>query len=341
MTSRERVINTLTFQNFNDRVPRDLWTLQWAEIHHPVEFAEIQNAFEWDIERPPNILKDEPVTKGTPCALGEFVDEWGCVFTTAEEGIIGEVKTPPVRDEDWDDAALVHIPDELLTFDPDAANRFCAESDRFVMAPCCPRPFERLQFIRGTADLYMDLLIRPPKMMEFIKRMHEHDCMLFEKWAKTDVDGLMFMDDWGSQNALLINPDLWVELFKPMYKDLIDIARAHGKKTFMHSDGNTLAIIPHLIELGLDALNAQIFCIGIKNLGQFKGHLTFWGEIDRQHLLPTGTLKDIDAAVDLVFETLWQNGGCIAQCEFGLMGRPENVRRVYERWSQKRGMNIR
>ena len=337
MTSRDLVLRTLNFQNAKNRVPRELWVLPWAEIHHPVELAEIQNAFEWDFGRPPLILEEQLVTKGDPFTVGEFVDEWGCVFTNVSQGIIGEVKTPIVGDADWDDAASVHIPDEYLTFDADVVNRFCSESDRFILANCCPRPFERLQFIRGTADLYMDLLTRPPKMMEFIRRMHEHDCRLFEKWARTDVDGLMFMDDWGSQNALLIHPDLWVELFKPMYKDLIDIARAHGKKTFMHSDGNTLAIIPHLIELGLDALNTQIFCIGVEKLAQFKGRLTFWGEIDRQHLLPDGTQEEIDAAVDLVYNTLWQDGGCIAQCEFGPMGNPENVRRIYERWTQRCG----
>ena len=49
------------------------------------------------------------------------------------------------------------------------------------------------------------------------------------------------------------------------------------KKMFMHSDGNTLRIIPKLIDLGLDAMNCQIFCIGIEKLAPFKGKLTFWG----------------------------------------------------------------
>ena len=34
----------------------------------------------------------------------------------------------------------------------------------------------------------------------------------------------------------------------------------------MHSDGYTLDIIPRLIDMGLDAINAQIFCIGIDKL---------------------------------------------------------------------------
>ena len=75
------------------------------------------------------------------------------------------------------------------------------------------------------------------------------------------------MDDWGSQNSLLINPKTWVKIFKPLYKDYINIAKKHGKKTFMHSDGYTLEVIPHLIDVGLDAINTQIFCIGLEKLG--------------------------------------------------------------------------
>ena len=71
--------------------------------------------------------------------------------------------------------------------------------------------------------------------------------------------GLMFMDDWGAQNDLLISPVRWRKLFKPLYKDYIDIVHHHDKKAFMHSDGNILRVLPDLIELGLDAINSQIF----------------------------------------------------------------------------------
>lgn len=335
MTSRELVYDTLHFQNKTGRVPRQLWALPWARLNHPEALDRIYRDFEWDFDSPPNNLSQPVATRGDAYAVGDYTDEWGCVFHNIQAGVIGEVKEPLIREDDWSDVGNIHIPDELLTFDVDAVNRHCAETGKFVLSGCCPRPFERLQFIRGSAETYVDLMERPPRMMEFLGRMHDHNCRLLEKWAKTDVDALQFMDDWGSQNSLLINPALWVELFKPMYKDFADIAKAHGKKLFMHSDGNTIAIIPHLIEIGLDAMNTQIFCIGVENLAPFAGKLTFWGEIDRQHLLPFGSLKDIDAAVDSVYNTLWRDGGCIAQCEFGPMGRPENVRRVYERWDQK------
>lgn len=293
--------------------------------------------FEWDFDGPDTVLKEQPSTKGDPYAVGEYVDEWGCIFTNIHRGVIGEVKQPIVEDDDWGDAGRIHIPEELLSFDVDQVNRSCEKKqDKFLFASCCPRPFEQLQFIRGTADLYMDLMDPSPKMLEFMKRMHDFYSRLMEKWAKTDVDALNMMDDWGSQNDLLISPQLWDEYFAPMYRDYIEIAHQHGKKIFMHSDGNILRIIPKLIDLGLDAVNSQLFCMGLENLAPYKGKITFWGEIDRQHLLPEGTTADIDRAVEAVYNTLWKDGGCIAQCEFGPGAKPENVYRVYKAWEQIR-----
>lgn len=337
MTSRELIKATLEFRNTSERVPRQQWTLPWAVYNYGDDVAQIEKDFPPDIVTCPPILEKLPAPfKGDPTAVGQFTDEWGCTFENVQRGVIGEVKVPLVKEEDWSDSDNVHIPEELLTFDVDKANEFCRNTDKFVLMGACPRPFEQLQFIRTTQELYMDLMDPPKKMLEFMEKMHHFYCRLVTKWAQTDVDAVQFMDDWGSQNSLLINPKIWVKYFKPMYKDYIDIAKRYGKKTFMHSDGYTLDIYPHLIEIGLDAFNSQIFCMGVENLEQFKGQITFWGEIDRQHILPEGTLADVDEAVEKVYKHLWKDGGCIAECEFSAGARPENVRRVYEKWASLR-----
>ena len=335
MTSRELMLKTLEFKNTDGRVPRDLWTLPWANNNHPEALAKIRNDFEWDMSGSNVLYSEKPIGRGDMYEVGEATDDWGCVFHNIQRGVIGEVKDPQVRDEDWLDAKNVHIPEEWLSFDVDKVNQSCKNSDKFITSPCIARPFEQLQFIRGTTDLYMDLMDPPKGMLEFIEKMHDFYVRLCEKWAQTDVDAISFMDDWGSQNDLLIPPRVWEQFFAPIYRDLIDIAHKHGKKTFMHSDGNTLRIIPMLIDMGLDALNTQIFCIGVENLKQFRGKITFWGEMCRQHLLPHGTIADIDRAVDSIMDNLWQDGGVIAQCEFGAGAKPENVYRLYEYFNEK------
>lgn len=333
-TSKEIVLKTLEFSG-PQRVPNCLWTLPWAEIHYPEELKKIKESFTWDFDATAPTYEKSPETIGDIYKIGVATDAWGCVFENTQEGIIGEVKKPLVTEDDWKDTSKVHIPVEWLTFDADEVNRQCEEKkDKFISGGCCPRPFEQLQFIRGTENLFLDLMYQPPKMMEFIGLMHEFYCELMERWAKTDIDCLNIMDDWGSQNSLLINPKLWLEIFKPLYQDYADIAHSHGKKIFMHSDGYILEIYPDLIDIGIDALNSQIFCMGIDKLEQFKGKITFWGEIDRQDLLPNASVKEINQAVKTVRSILWDNGGCIAQCEFGPGGRPENVFEVFRAWNE-------
>lgn len=329
-TGRELVWQALRFQN-PARAPRQLWRLPWAELHYPLELQRILEMYPPDILSSPDFCRTPLLTQGCSTEVGTYIDEFGCEFINIQEGVIGEVKHPRIRD--WDtDAANVRFPVEQLTVDRDDVNAWCASKDEFITAGCCPRPFEQMQFLRGSENLYLDLMLRPEAMLAFLRELHEFYCQLLELWAKTDVDALSFMDDWGAQCALLISPALWRELFKPMYRDYIEIAHAANKAAFMHSDGYTLDIFPDLTELGLDAINAQLFCMGVEKLTPFAGKITFWGEIDRQRILAQGTNVDVENAVRQVHKHLWKNGGCIAQCEFGPGAHPENVETVFTVW---------
>lgn len=330
VASRDLVLQTLECRG-PQRAPRHLWVLPWAEMHHPDELAAIRADYPDDIVWTDMVLKEEPKTTGDPFLPGKYVDPWGSVFENIQPGVIGEVKEPLVRD--WNaDREKIHVPREWLTLESEVVDRLCGDIDQFVLSGCCPRPFEQLQFLRGTAELYVDLMTEEPGMLSFLKEMHAFYCELMELWAQTEVDGLTFMDDWGSQNSLLIDPEVWRRHFKPLYRDYIDIAHGAGKKAFMHSDGHTLSIFPDLVELGLDAINSQVFCMGPEALSAFAGKITFWGEMDRQHMLVEATTEDIDQAVRRTHENLWREGGCIAQCEFGPGAKPENVRQVYASW---------
>ena len=337
MTSRELVKETLEFKNTAGRAPRQLWALSWAWMFEKDAFDKILAKYEWDIGAPAVTFKERSAAAyGNLDLKGEGADDWGCIFTNAQDGIVGEVKHPLVaeEDEEWADTSRIHIPEEWLSFDVEQVNEQCRKSDKFMLAAACPRPFEQLQFIRGTENLYIDLMMRPKGLFDFLEKMHDFYCRLLTKWAKTEVDALNFMDDWGTQKSLLISPGLWREIFKPMYRDYINIAHAHGKKIFMHSDGYTLEIIPDLIELGLDALNTQIFCMGPEKLAPFKGKITFWGEICRQNILPYATADEVEKAVKSVYDNLWSDGGCIAQCEYGPGARAENVDAVFAAWDK-------
>lgn len=333
MTSRELVRKTLEFSK-PERIPRQLWFLPWAEENYPQELHALRQKFPDDIVTAPRMigrqdLRDPPERY----QKGIYVDEWGCIFENAQRGTIGIVRKPLI--ENWQDLEKLKTPDEYLNLNSEEINSFCRKQQRFVLAGTWIRPFERLQFLRTTVKLMIDLVEKPPELFELIHRLHQFNLKEAEAWARTEVDALAIMDDWGSQRGLMVAPDLFRRFFKPLYQDYIEVARRYKKYVFFHSDGHIIDIIPDLIEIGVDALNSQIFCMGVRPLGQrFRGKITFWGEIDRQHILAYGSRDEAVQAVRDVHAHLYSDGGVIAQCEFGPGARPENIEAVFQTWSQ-------
>ena len=239
--------------------------------------------------------------------------------------------------DDWSKLEGFRPPEALLDLDIEGINAQAREMDKFRMSACCPRPFERLQFLRGTENVMMDLLEDSAELRELLRIVHDFYVREAEIFAtKIEVDAICFMDDWGSQRALLIDPKIWRKVFKPLYAEYVKIAHDNGKKAFMHSDGHIEAIYPDLVEIGVDAINSQLFCMDIEEIGrQFKGKITFWGEIDRQHVLPYGTVEEARAAVGRVAKNLWSpEGGVIAQFELTAGSKMANADAIFETFDQ-------
>ena len=338
-SSREIVTRALKFEN-PERIPRDIWILPYAEVKHPQVVSKIRDSYPSDIIISNNIYYPSKQQKGDPHKIGKYTDEWGCIFTNYQDGIIGEVKNPIITDlKDWND---VRPPYEQLAFNKqkayDITSNFYANTDKFVLAEMCPRPWEQYQFLRGTENAFMDFLLDVNNAKKLLHKLHDYYMKELEYWTKADIDGIRFLDDWGAQNALLIAPDLWREIFKPLYKEYCDAIHAEGKFVFMHSDGNISDIYHDLIEIGVDAINSQLFIMDLDFLEKkAKGKITFWGEIDRQHALPFGSPEDVREAVRRVRRALDDgSGGVIAQCEWGKQNPAENIDAVFEAWLESR-----
>jgi uroporphyrinogen-III decarboxylase len=336
-TPREVVYRTLSFEG-PERMARQTWILPWVEDRFGPAMAELQRRYPDDIIGAVSVSRPSSRAKGNPFAAGTSVDEWGCVFESIAAGMIGEVKTPVMPD--LDDLEACRPPYETLPEDLSAARDtvkvFCEGTDRFVMAGACPRPWERLQFLRGTENAMIDVMAPEDGVKNLLKKIHDFHLRELEFWVTTPVDTLFFMDDWGSQKQLLIPPRIWRELFKPLYKDYCDIAHAHGKFIFMHSDGYISEIYDDLMEIGVDALNSQLFTMDLGDLARrAKGKITFWGEIDRQHVLPAKDPAVARNAVRTAAKHLYDpRGGMIAQFELGPGANPENAFAIYDEWDR-------
>jgi hypothetical protein len=335
MTGRERVKASLTFKKL-DRVPRDLWALPYVTLFKKDDFEKMIKKYPMDIsasQLSPGWSDD--IVKQT-ATKGSYVDDWGSVWHVGEPGIIGEVKKPVL--EDWLNLKKFKPPYHLIE-DRNISyiNKSYEKTDNFILSDVTARPFERLQFLRGTQNLFLDIGYDVTEFRKLLKIIHEFYLADIESWCKTDVDGIFFMDDLGTNLAPLINPEVWREVFKPLYKEYCDMIHASGKFAFFHTDGNTEAIFGDFIEVGIDAINSQLFAMNIEDIAkEYKGKITFWGEIDRQNILPFGSTEDVYNAVLRIRKTLGgDKGGVIAQCEWGKNNPIENIETVFQTWGEE------
>jgi len=327
--SRKLVEQTVNFDS-PARIPRQCWLLPWAAKKYPEYVKLLKNRFPDDIESSPVFLRSGKVDSDERYKKGIYIDDWNCRFDNIHGGVIGIVKKTVM--DDWKKLDNYKAPDHLLNLDIDTVNSFCKGTDRFVLSGCVPRPFERYQFIRGMENALIDILTQPDEMFQLFDLIHEHYCKEIEVWSKTDIDAISFMDDWGTQSGLIASPEIFRSIFKPMYKEYCEIAHQNNKYIFMHSDGNIIDLFPDLIEIGIDAINSQVKIIGFEKLYQYKGMITFWGEIDRQDIIPNATIEEIKKNVSDLFG-LFENGGVIAQCEFGPGANPDNIISIYNTWN--------
>ena len=331
MKSKELVFRSLDFDS-PQRIPRQCWLLPWAEKRYPNESARLVKEFPDDLIPAAGMYTRPQKYSGNRYDEGNFTDEWGCRFLNIQEGLIGVPVEPLIKT--WDQLSSLKPPEEMLAVDIRQVNAFCKATDKFTYSNSWVRPFERYQFIRTTELSMIDIALDSPEMKTLISIIHNHYLKEVEAWAKTDIDAIGVMDDWGMQKGMIVSPDYFRKYYKPLYKEYIEIARHYKKYVFMHSDGDISEIIPDLIEIGINALNSQLFCMNIEELGKkFRGKLTFWGEMDRQNILPNGNKADIEDAVNLVYNNLFSEGGVIGQCEFGPAAKPENIFYVFESWN--------
>jgi hypothetical protein len=105
--------------------------------------------------------------------------------------------------------------------------------------------------------------------------------------------------DFGTQTGLFISPKAYRDLYKPFHKIVTDFIHSNSSwKTFIHSCGSVVDLIPDFIEAGFDVLNpVQCSAAGMSEhrLKQEYGKdIVFWGGgVDTQHTLPDGSPEEV------------------------------------------------
>ncbi len=129
---------------------------------------------------------------------------------------------------------------------------------------------------------------------------------IFERMADK-LDVFFFGNDFGTQSNLIISPAFFQRFILPTIRKLVALAHRYGLPVMTHSCGAISAIIPDLIDAGINALHPlQALAAGMdaKSLSLYRDKLLFVGGIDTQQLLPYATPDQVKREVYRIREHL-------------------------------------
>ncbi len=175
--------------------------------------------------------------------------------------------------------------------------------------------------IRDVEEWYVSTVARRDYVYQVFQRQCEIALGNLEKLANALGDNVQAAfitgTDFGTQNGLFISRNTYRDLYQPFHKAVNDYIHRHTSwKTFIHSCGAVMEMIPDFIDSGFDILNpVQCSAAGMdpeKLKREFGDDVVFWGGgVDTQKTLPFGTPDDVYQEVRRRIEIFNQSGGFV------------------------------
>ena len=192
-----------------------------------------------------------------------------------------------------------------------ARSRFAEHPDLYHIGMLPGFPFAIMRYLRRVETFLADVLLYPDEVNALQRSVVDLLKRCLDQWGRVGCDGVMFAEDWGTQERLLVSPRLWHEMFEPGLRELAAHARSLGIDPWMHSCGYIRDIMPTLVDLGIKVLQLdQPTLSGLDFLAQTcRGKTAIWSPVDIQRDLPTGDETHIRACARELVDKLGAHGG--------------------------------
>lgn len=261
-----------------------------------------------------------------------YDDEWGNLWVRMVDGSVkGEIFRPAIVD--WHQLPDLRPPDYTH---PDCAAGmnalFSQPTDKFKLAGIGGWIFDNARYLRKMEVYFADMALYP----EEVRRMHNVVAQVYEQKihlaGRAGADGIVIGEDMGTQTGLLFSPKMFRFYFKEMYTRLLGIAHEYGMRVFMHSCGQNWAIVPDLLDAGVDVFQFdQPALYDMPKLAALlrERKAALWSPVDIQKILPTGDRTVIEAGARDMVEIF--EGGLICKNYPDLPGI--GVREEWDDWA--------
>jgi uroporphyrinogen decarboxylase len=331
--SREEVINVIERKGCS-RIPLVMhkWWGQGLTAKYGEALKPLEENFPDDIYTSWYHTPGEIVSNSTNPSY-----RWGYKedYSNAERHSIGE---SAILLPDWKelDMFLKDFPDpkENGTFDhivKDIENA----NGRYKLG-CWWRLFhERLWSIRGMENLMFDYYDNMDELKIVGRKLLDYYKVIVDRYEQLGFDGIFTSDDLGHQAGPMMSPEVFKDLYYPLYKEFIGYVHSKGMHVFLHSCGDNTKLMEYLIDAGLDVFHpVQKGCMDeYETAKKYGSRISFLAGIDVQHLLPEGTVDEVRNGVRELIDAFYkEEGGLLLAAGNGIMPDTpiENIRVMLE-----------
>lgn len=276
----------------------------------------------------PIARKDEP-----------YRDDFGCIWTTARDGLTGTVTGHPLADWKAFPSWQVPDPDRCTGIGPvnwekvaDDIRQRRQAGGLIVGGLRHGHTFLQLSDLRGYQNLLFDFVDEEPYLMELIEQVEHFNRGIVQHYLDIGVDVMTYAEDLGMQNGPMLSPDQFRRYIKPSYQRLMKPAREQGVLVHMHSDGDLHDLIDDIIDGGVDIINLQDVVNGIDWIAdRFAGKTCVELDIDRQLTTVFGSPHDTEKLIADAVKTIGSKQGGLMMIFGWYPGAPlENIKALMD-----------
>lgn len=261
-----------------------------------------------------------------------YIDRWSCKWFMPNGGSYFDVQDPPLAHAE-SIADLEKFPwpkedsDRVLAHYTAEAGVAWKEHERALFigrtSPCfIDMLFTLCGYEKGLTDLALNPEFCEALMDKILELKITYYSAAIDRVLASGIDYFVIdeSDDLGTQNGLLVSPDMYRKMVKPRHTELFSFIKKRSKgKAYieLHSCGAVREIIPDFVESGVELLNPiQVSAKGMDDTRalkkEFGDALTFHGGgIDTQNTLAKGTPQAVRDEVRRRLDDLAPGGGFI------------------------------
>jgi len=173
--------------------------------------------------------------------------------------------------------------------------------------------FSQAWYLRGFNKFLIDMCSRPKIADQILDGLLRFFIDAAKRLSELGVDILCIADDVAMQTGMIMSPAVWRRYFKTRLVEIVRAAKRAGSRVAFHTDGNCEAIVPDLIEIGVDVLDPiQPECMNPLRVKVLYGDkLTLSGTVSVQSNLAFGSAESVKEEVRERIKTLAHHGGFI------------------------------